>query len=225
MADPSELLSASAASKPPCLVLSINVSAARTVLSRSRQVTTGIYKKPIVGRVRVRGVNIEGDEQADRENHGGPHKAVYAYADEDYEWFSTQYARRFVPGDFGENLTTRGIDLTHAVIGEHWKIGSVELEVSEPRIPCYKLGLKVNDPAFPAAFAKALRPGAYLRIIKEGELGVFDSIQILSRPDHGVTVSDVANAYLFDHRLLPRLLEVPQLRSEWHERARKAGAA
>ena len=175
-----------------------------------------------MGRVRVRGVNIEGDEQADRENHGGPHKAVYAYAHEDYEWFSRQYSRRFLPGDFGENLTTVHLDVTHALIGEHWKIGSAEFEVSEPRIPCYKLGIKLNDPAFPAAFAKALRPGAYLRIVKEGELEAFDSVQTISRPDHGVTVSDVANAYLFDHRLLPRLLKVPQLRPEWHDRARKA---
>ena len=209
----------------PGLVLSVNVSATRTVLSRSKQVRTGIYKKPVMGRVRVRGVNIEGDEQADRENHGGPHKAVYAYAHEDYEWFSRQYSRRFLPGDFGENLTTVHLDVTHALIGEHWKIGSAEFEVSEPRIPCYKLGIKLNDPAFPAAFAKALRPGAYLRIIKEGELGASDSVQIISRPDHGVTVSDVANAYLFDHRLFPRLLKVSQLRPEWHDRARKAPVA
>jgi MOSC domain-containing protein YiiM len=222
-----ENLNAPAVSQPPGLVFSVNVSAIRTVpvLARSRQVTTGIYKKPVMGRMQVRGVNIAGDEQADRENHGGPHKAVYAYANEDYEWFSTQYSRRFLPGDFGENLTTVQVDVTHAVIGEHWKIGSAEFEVSEPRIPCYKLGLKLNDPAFPAAFAKALRPGAYLRIIKEGELGASDSVQIISRPDHGVTVSDVAEAYLFDHRLFPRLLKVPQLRSDWHDRARQAGAA
>jgi MOSC domain-containing protein YiiM len=129
----------------------------------------------------------------------------------------------FKPGDFGENLTTKDVDVTHAVIGEHWKIGSAEFEVSEPRIPCYKLGLKIDDSAFPAAFARALRPGAYLRIIKEGELGASDSVEILSRSDHGVTVCDVANAYLFDHRLYPRLLEVPQLRSAWHDRVRNAG--
>jgi|SRR5438876_58292 MOSC domain-containing protein YiiM len=225
MTNPIENFRTSAASKPPGLVLSVNVSAIRAVASRGKQVTTGIYKKPVMGGVHVRGVNIEGDDQADRENHGGPHKAVYAYAYEDYEWFSTQYSRSFAPGDFGENLTTTGIDVTHAVIGENWQIGSVEFEVSEPRIPCYKLGLKVNDPAFPAAFARALRPGAYLRIIKEGELGASDSVQILSRPDHGVTVRDVANAYLFDHQLFPRLLEVPQLRSVWHDRARNAGMA
>jgi MOSC domain-containing protein YiiM len=223
MTDPIEYRSVVAASRVPGLLLSVNVSAIRTVLSKSKQVTTGIHKQPVIGRVRVKGVNIEGDEQADRENHGGPHKAVYAYAYEDYEWFSRQCARRFLPGDFGENLTTAHVDVTHAIIGEHWKIGSAEFEVAEPRIPCYKLGLKLNDPAFPAAFAKALRPGAYLRIIKEGELGASDSVQIISRPDHGVTVGDVANAYLFDHRLLPRLLKVPQLRSEWHDRARKAG--
>ena len=222
MANPIEDLSALATSQVPGLVLSVNVSAIRTVVSRSKEVTTGIYKTPVMGRLRVRGVNINGDEQADRENHGGPHKAVYAYAFEDYQWFSTQYQRNFLAGDFGENLTTTHIDITHALIGEHWKIGSAEFEVSEPRIPCYKLGLKLNDRAFPAAFAKALRPGAYLRIIKEGDLGASDSIQIISRPDHGVTVSDVANAYLFDHRLFPRLLNVPQLRSEWHDRARRA---
>jgi MOSC domain-containing protein YiiM len=225
MSNSIENLNTSAVSQSPGLVLSVNVSAIRTVLSRSKQVTTGIYKKPVMGRVRVRGVNIEGDEQADRVNHGGPHKAVYAYAYEDYEWFSTQYPRSFLPGDFGENITTVHVDVTHAVIGEHWKIGSAEFEVSEPRIPCYKLGLKLNDPTFPAGFARALRPGAYLRIIKEGELGASDSVQIISRPDHGVTVREVADAYLFDHGLFPRLLKVPQLRSDWHDRARKAGAA
>jgi len=222
MTNSSENFSASANSKTAGVVLSVNISAIRTILSRGREVTTGIYKKPVIGRVRVRGVNIEGDEQADRKNHGGLHKAIYAYAYEDYEWFSTEYARQFAPGDFGENLTTTVIDVTHAVIGEHWKIGSAEFEVSEPRIPCYKLGLKLNDPAFPAAFAKALRPGAYLRIIKEGELEASDSVEILARPEHGVTVCDVANAYLFDHRLFPRLLEVPELRSDWHDRARNA---
>jgi MOSC domain-containing protein YiiM len=224
MSNSIENLNAPAVSPPPGLVVSVNVSAIRTVPARSRQVTTGIYKKPVMGRVQVRGVNIEGDEQADRENHGGPHKAVYAYAIEDYEWFSAQYSRPFLPGDFGENLTIGQLDVTHAIIGEHWKIGSAEFEVSEPRIPCYKLGLKLNDPAFPAAFAKAMRPGAYLRIITEGELGASDSVQVISRPDHGVTVRDVAEAYLFDHRLFRRLLNVPQLRADWHDRARQAGA-
>jgi len=112
--------------------------------------------------------------------------------------------------------------LTHLLRTVFYPKAGDKVVVSEPRIPCYKLGLKLNDRAFPAVFAKALRPGAYLRIIKEGDLGASDSIQIISRPDHGVTVSDVANAYLFDHRLFPRLLNVPQLRSEWHDRARRA---
>jgi MOSC domain-containing protein YiiM len=201
-------------------LLSVNVGTIETISSEKRTVNTGIWKRPVTSRVKVRGINIEGDDQADRLNHGGRDKAVYAYAIEDYEWFAAQENRVFQPGDFGENLTTIGVDVTKALIGERWFIGSVEFEVSEPRLPCFKLGMKMNDHRFPARFAKALRPGAYLRIVREGEIGTSDAIQILFQPDHGVSIRDVADAYLFNHELLKRLVDVPQLRPIWYRRAR-----
>jgi MOSC domain-containing protein YiiM len=198
-------------------LVSVNIGAIRTLTSGGKTVTTGIYKQPIIGRVAVRAINIEGDHQADRINHGGVHKAVYAYAVGDYEWFAAAENRKFQPGDFGENLTTVDVDVTQAIIGERWLVGSVELEVSEPRLPCYKLGIKMGDPGFPKRFAKALRPGAYLRIVREGELEASDQVNILSRPNHGVSIRDVANAYLFDHGLLRGLANVPQLRPTWYQ--------
>jgi Uncharacterized protein conserved in bacteria len=201
-------------------LLSVNVGTIETISSEKRTVNTGIWKRPVTSRVKVRGINIEGDDQADRLNHGGRDKAVYAYAIEDYEWFAAQENRVFQPGDFGENLTTIGVDVAKALIGERWLIGSVEFEVSEPRLPCFKLGMKMNDHRFPARFAKALRPGAYLRIVREGEIGTSDAIQILFQPDHGVSIRDVADAYLFNHELLKRLVDVPQLRPIWYRRAR-----
>jgi MOSC domain-containing protein YiiM len=112
---------------------------------------------------------------------------------------------------FGENLTTAGVDCTGAVIGERWRIGTVVLEVSQPRMPCFKLGLRFGDGKMLKRFAQASRPGVYFRIITEGELGVGDTVEVVDRPDHGVTVSLVSDAFLLDHSLIPRALEAPQL--------------
>ena len=116
-------------------VASVNVGAVRTVAWRGGEVTTGIWKEPVVGPVAVRGVNLAGDDQADRSVHGGPDKAAYAYAQEDTAWWAGQLGRALGPGAFGENLTTSGLDLTNAVVGERWAVGSAVLEVSQPRVP------------------------------------------------------------------------------------------
>jgi len=179
--------------------------------------TSAIWKSPVSGRVAVRGVNIDGDDQADRAVHGGPDQAVYAYAAEDTEWWAAELGRGLGPGTFGENLTTRGIDVTGARVGERWRIGSTVLEVSAPRVPCWKLAKKMEDPQFIKRFAAAGRPGAYLRIIEEGELGAGDEIEIVERPDHDVTVGLFAQAYQHDRSLLPRLLAAPRLASGWRE--------
>jgi MOSC domain-containing protein YiiM len=115
---------------------------------------------------------------------------------------------------FGENLTTEGIDVSGALVGERWRIGDVELEVCQPRLPCYKLGLKFDDPLMLKRFAKAERPGAYLRIIAPGEVGAGDAIEVVSRPEHDVSVRLVANAMLLDETLLSRAAEAPQLPRE-----------
>jgi MOSC domain-containing protein YiiM len=202
-------------------IVSVNVGEPRTVEFRDHTVSTGIDKVPVGGSVRVEGVNLVGDDQADRRVHGGVHKAVYAYASEDYEWWSGQLGRALPPGMFGENLTIEGIDVGAAVVGQHWRIGDVVLEVSEPRMPCYKLGIRMEDPGFPAVFSAADRPGTYLRIVEEGSLASGDRIEIGSPPEHGLTVADIARIHERDHHEAGRLLEVAQLSDSWKRWARK----
>ncbi len=201
-------------------IISVNAGELRTVEFRGRIVSTGIYKLPVEGAVRVEGVNLGGDDQADRRVHGGVDKAVYAYASEDYEWWSGQLGRTLPPGTFGDNLTTQGIDVGGAVVGQHWRIGDVALEVSEPRVPCYKLGIRMGDPGFPQMFSAAHRPGAYLRIVEEGSLASGDRIEIGTPPGHGLTVGDIARIYDRDHHEAGRLLEVAQLSDPWRRWAR-----
>jgi MOSC domain-containing protein YiiM len=165
--------------------------------------------------VAVRGVNVDGDDQADRSVHGGPDAAVYAYALEDTEWWEAELGRPLGPGAFGENLTTRGIDVTGALIGERWAIGTVVLETTAPRIPCWKLAKRMEDPRFIKRFAAALRPGAYFRIIEEGELGAGDPIEVIERPEHDITVAYVAHVYLADRDQAERLLAAPALAAGW----------
>ncbi|MBN9622927.1 MAG: MOSC domain-containing protein [Actinobacteria bacterium] len=176
-------------------------------------VKTAIWKYPVEGRVQVRGVNLDGDRQADLSVHGGPDKAVYAYAIEETRLWEEELGRELGAGALGENLTTEGIDVSGAVLGERWRGGTTVLEVVQPRLPCFKLGLRMGDPGFLRTFARASRPGAYLKIIEEGELGAGDAIAVDlgGRPDHGVSVRLVADAMLVDHTLIPRAREAPQL--------------
>ena len=155
------------------------------------------------------------DDQADREAHGGPDKAVYAYAVEDLRWWEKQLGQSLEYGQFGENLTTEGINVNDALVGERWEIGSTILEVSEPRVPCWRLGVRMNDKMFPRLFAQALRPGPYLRIIVEGDVGAGDKIRIVNRPDHDLTIRDVFRIFTRDRDEVERLLGVPQLSESW----------
>ena len=197
------------------VVLSVNVGAiAPYAVGTGKR--SAIVKSPVDGPVAVRGVNLDGDDQADRRVHGGPEQAVYAYARESYEWWEGELGRELAPGIFGENLTLEGIDVDGAVIGERWAIGSTLLEVTSPRIPCVKLATRVGDPAFVKRFAAARRPGAYLRIVQEGELRVGDAVLVADRPEHEVTIALVNEALLHDHSLAERILAAPQL----HARAR-----
>jgi len=167
--------------------------------------------------VLVRGVNLQGDEQADRSVHGGRDKAVYAYAQEDYDWWGKELGRELERGEFGENLTTEGLDLTNALVGERWEVGSTVLEVSEARMPCWKLAVRVNDKGFPRRFLAAGRPGAYLRILQEGELGSGDEIRVVYRPEHDLTMGDLARIYAGDRHEVGRMLSVPQLSASWRK--------
>jgi MOSC domain-containing protein YiiM len=194
-------------------VASVNVGRPKQIgVRRGRPQMSAIGKAPVTGRVRVAGVNLDGDDQADRRVHGGPDKAVYAYASEDIGWWSSQLGRTDLePGIFGENLTTAGVDVTHAVIGERWRVGTVELEVCQPRLPCFKLGLRFGDPLMLKRFARAGRPGAYLRIVTEGELEAGDEVDITHRPSHGVTIVQVARAILLDEEELEAAAQAPEL--------------
>ena len=193
----------------------MNVGRPREFDYHGRSAKSAIWKSPVAGRVALRGVNLDGDDQADRGAHGGPDKAVYAYAAEDARWWESREGRPFAPAEFGENLTTQGIDVNAALVGERWGIGSAVLEVSEPRIPCWRLGVRMNDPLFVGRFTQALRPGAYLRIVQEGDLGAGDEIRVVERPEHDLTIRDVFRIYTRDRDESGRLLAVPQMSEAW----------
>ncbi|BEP16618.1 MOSC domain-containing protein [Acidothermaceae bacterium B102] len=189
----------------------MSVGRPRLVDAGRHRVSTAIWKAPVEGRVRVRGVNLDGDDQADRSVHGGPDKAVYAYALEETHVWEAEVGRELGPAAFGENLTTEGIDVSGAVVGERWRIGTTLLEIVQPRLPCFKLALRMDDPGFVKRFAQASRPGAYLRIIEEGDLGAGDTIEVENQPDHGVTMRLISDAMLRDPSLIPQVLEAPDL--------------
>jgi MOSC domain-containing protein YiiM len=206
---------------PAGVVESVNVGLPRAVELEGRTILTAIWKDPIEGRVAVRGVNLDGDDQADRTVHGGPEKAVYAYAAEDIEWWEGEVGRPLGPGAFGENLTVRGLPVSDALIGDRWGVGSTLLEVCQPRYPCFKLGLRMGDPLFVKRFGDANRPGAYLRILEEGDVGRGDAVELVERPRHEVTSALVSRAALHDRSLIPAALEAPALAStlrSWMEK-------
>jgi len=201
-------------------VLSVNVGGVREFNYNGRPARSAIWKTPVQGRIAARGVNLAGDDQADRKAHGGPDKVVYAYAVEDARWWEQQIGRAFAAGEFGENLTMQGIDPNQSLVGERWQIGTTILEVSEPRIPCWRLGVRMNDKMFPRTFTAALRPGAYLRLIVEGDMGAGDEIRVIERPDHNISIREVFRIYTNDHDEAERLLAVPRMSESWKRWAR-----
>jgi MOSC domain-containing protein YiiM len=201
-------------------ILSVNVSRAREVLRHGKPNKTAIFKVPVEGRVRLRGHQLEGDEQADPRVHGGPAKAVYAYAREDTAWWEERLGRALVPGTFGENLTLSGVDIAAARVGERWRAGNTVVEVTQPRYPCWKLALRMGDPGFPRAFRSAQRSGTYLAVVEEGDLAAGDPVECLSRPDHPITIGILA--YLNEHdvklaNLAREATRMPLERSSWLE--------
>jgi MOSC domain-containing protein YiiM len=198
-------------------VLSVNVGRVREFEYNRGPAKSAIWKSPVARRIAARGVNLEGDEQADRKAHGGPDKAVYAYAVEDARWWEEKLGRSLQYGGFGENLTTEGIAVNDALIGERWQIGTTVLEVSEPRVPCWRLGVRMNDEMFPRRFTEALRPGAYLRIIVEGNLGAGDEIRVIDRPKHDLTIRDVFRIYTHDRDEIERLVAIPGISESWRK--------
>ena len=179
---------------------------------RGRPLMSAIFKAPVAGRVGAGPEGLDGDEQADLRVHGGPDKAVYAYAEEDTAWWEAELGRPLGPGAFGENLTVAGLDVTGAVIGERWRVGTTELEVCQPRQPCAKLGIRFGDPLMVKRFAQVARPGAYLRVIVPGELGAGDPVEVVSRPPHDICVGLVFRAIMHDDDgLAARAAAAPEL--------------
>lgn len=207
-------------------VVSVNVADMRLLMINGQPVKTGIYKLPAEGRLEVVEDGLVEDRQADLSVHGGRDKAVYAYGTEDYAWWAEELGRETEPGLFGENLTVEGLDPSHAEIGERWRVGSTLLEVSEPRQPCSKLGAKMGDPRFVRSFAKALRLGAYLRMVEPGAFGAGDEVEVVERPGHGVSVEMLGRIAFGDREPVRRALEAPALSASWRrwleERAAKS---
>jgi MOSC domain-containing protein YiiM len=176
---------------------------------------SGIDKRPREGAVRVSRLGLAGDEHGDTENHGGPDQAVYAYAREDLDWWTERLGRELRGGEFGENLTTAGIDITAALIGETWRVGDVTVQITSPRIPCETFKAWTGEDQWVRRFAAAGRPGAYLRVLTEGTISAGNDIEVQSRPVQRVTVAESMRAYYGDEDLMRALLTVPGRGARW----------
>ena len=202
-------------------VLSVNISA--TILAGDWIATegqTGIDKRPISGSVRFENEQVYGDVIGDKSAHGGYDQAVYAYAREDADWWEQEIALTIENGRFGENLTTQGVDVSAAVIGERWRIGSVILEVSQPRIPCRTFAGFWKRPTLIKEFMAAGKPGTYFRIIQEGEIKAGDKIVIIHLPSHGITIADVYAAKNGERLKIKEIAQVQELSAKYQEWAK-----
>lgn len=185
---------------------------------------TGIDKRSVSGPIEFKNNGVAGDRIIDTNVHGGYDQAVYAYAIEDAQWWENEISEEISAGRFGENLTTEGIDVNAALVGEQWKIGSVILEVSQPRIPCrvfagfWKRSTLIKD------FTQAGRPGTYLRIIQEGSAQAGDSIEVIFKPDHAISIKDLFLAKSGERSKINEIKEVEQLSSGFKEWAEKIAA-
>ncbi|GAA4582150.1 MOSC domain-containing protein [Planotetraspora phitsanulokensis] len=196
-------------------ILSVNLGRAVAAEWAGRLRRTAIDKRPAEGRVAVHANGLAGDERADLVNHGHPDQAVYAYAREDHDWWQAELGRDRRDGSFGENLTTSGADVTEALIGERWRIGTAVLEVTAPRIPCVTFRGWMGEPGWVRRFTLAARPGAYCRVVEQGELGAGDEIEVLDRPRDGVTIREAFAAYHGDRDLMRKILAHPGHSEKW----------
>jgi MOSC domain-containing protein YiiM len=178
---------------------------------------TGIDKRPAGGPVAVRFLGLDGDEFGDKENHGGEDQAVYAYAREDLDWWTEQLGRELPDGVFGENITTAGLDITGALIGETWQLGTAVVQVTSPRIPCVTFQSWMDEPHWVKRFARVGRPGAYLRVLTEGEVAAGDEARVLDQPAGRVTVAESMLAFYGDQDIMRRLLSVEGRGRKWDE--------
>jgi MOSC domain-containing protein YiiM len=205
----------------PMKLMSVNVSRPIEVQHGEKMVRTGIFKRPVTGPVRVNKSNLEGDGQADLENHGGEHKAVYAYSFDHYTYWREVLKREEMPyGQFGENLTVSGLDESQSCVGDQLQIGSALFTITQPRVPCFKLGIRLGDEKMPRMFSESMRTGFYLKVLSEGVIEAGDTVNVRERGHGEVAISALFEAYLKPRegnaaRTLMEALEVPELSPEW----------
>ena len=206
-------------------VVSLNVGLPREVEWRGRPVRTSIFKTPVDGRRRVTTLNVEGDEQSDLSVHGGVDKAVYVYPSEHYAYWHRELPQVDLPwAVFGENLTTEGLLEEHLRVGDRLRVGSAEFVVTQPRMPCFKLGIRFGRPDIVKRFLQSRRTGFYLAVLREGEIGAGDSIALTPHDERGLTVADITNLYTVDsenQELLRRATQSSALPESWRDYFRK----
>jgi MOSC domain-containing protein YiiM len=198
-------------------VISVNVGCGKDADWAGKLGRTAIDKRPVPARVEVGRLGLGSDEQADKPAHGGPEQAIYAYAREDLDWWVEQLGREVASGMFGENITTAGLDVTGAMIGEIWQMGTATVQVTGPRIPCVVFAGWMGERHWVKRFAGARRPGAYLRVLREGAVAAGDPVEVVSRPDERVTIAESMTAYYGDAGLMRRLLRVEGRGLDWDE--------
>lgn len=202
-------------------LLSIQVGRPRDVEWQGKSVSTGIFKQAVPGPVMVRRLNIEGDGQADLTVHGGVDKAVYGYSRDAYPWWDARLKQRLTHGAFGENLTIEKLDEKDLCIGDTIALGECELQVSEPRFPCFKLGLKFNDVGVLKTFIESGRPGIYFRVVREGKIEAGQTLKILDRDPRRISVDTfflLKIGKLKSREALEKLLSMDNLGAEWREK-------
>jgi MOSC domain-containing protein YiiM len=202
-------------------LISVNVGFPREVTWKGKTVSTGIFKEPVSDRLMVRSLNLEGDGQADLTVHGGADKAVYVYPFEHYDyWRGELPGTELSLGIFGENFTTTGLREEEVNIGDHFQIGTVKLMVTQPRLPCYKLGIRFGRPDMVKRFLASRRTGFYFRVLQEGEVGAGDILELVSRDDNNVTVADITQLYVRaedNPELLHRAAQLEALPQSWRD--------
>ena len=206
-------------------IVSLNVGLPREVTWKGDSVMTGIFKAPVAGPLMLRILNLDGDQQADLSVHGGVHKAVYAYPSEHYDFWRNELPDMNLPfGMFGENFTTEGLLEDSVNIGDRFRVGKAELMVTQPRMPCYKLGIKFGRADMVKRFLVSRRTGFYFAVVQEGEVEAGDEIELLARDRNGLTVADVTRLYAFekdDLKTLRRALETEALPASWRDYFRR----
>jgi MOSC domain-containing protein YiiM len=202
-------------------IISVNVGRPRLVAWRGEPVSTGIFKQPVAGRVALRTLNLDGDRQADLTVHGGTAKAVYAYPSEHYAYWRGELPGVELPwGMFGENFTTDGLFETTVNVGDRFRVGSAELQVTQPRMPCYKLGIKFGRADMLKQFLLSGRTGFYFAVLREGEVGAGDEVELIKHDPRGVTIADVVRLYVSDRddvETMRRAVQVEALPDGWRD--------